>query len=124
MRRISFAHTTPQILAQTKTVTRRRGWDKLRVGDRLLAVKNLPRACGTDQKPLAVIEVVDVRREQLDELSLSCPGSRYNDEQKLAEVRREGFGKMPPDEFLRLFCQAFHCDRTDFVTRIEFRYVQ
>jgi hypothetical protein len=33
MRRMSFSLTTDQVLAQTKTVTRRFGWDSLKPGD-------------------------------------------------------------------------------------------
>ena len=41
MRRMSFALTTDQILSQTKTVTRRFGWEKLKPGDVLQPVPQL-----------------------------------------------------------------------------------
>jgi len=39
MRNMSFAMTTNQILAQTKTVTRRFGWWNLKTGDVVQPVK-------------------------------------------------------------------------------------
>ena len=38
MRRMAFSLTTPQILAQSKTVTRRVGWRFLQPGDLVMAV--------------------------------------------------------------------------------------
>lgn len=39
MRSISFSLTTPQFLDGTKDVTRRLGWEKIKAGDTLRAVK-------------------------------------------------------------------------------------
>lgn len=109
MRRMSFALTLPQMRAGTKTVTRRRGWDFLKPGDRVLAVdKVMGFRLGERAEVLGEIEVISVRREHL---------YRITDE----EVAREGFPGMSPEEFVALFCQAMECRASDTVTRIEFR---
>lgn len=72
---------------------------------------------GDKVEPLGLIRVVSVRRERLDELvNPARPG--YGDE----EMRREGFPGMDPQDFmLRFFVADINPD--DFVTRIEFEYV-
>jgi len=60
--------TKPQILARTKTVTRRVGWKHLKVGDLLQGVeKGMGLKAGETIKRLAVIRVTDVRQERLDD---------------------------------------------------------
>ena len=39
MKRISFTLTISQVRGQTKTITRRLGWDSLNVGDRLQPIE-------------------------------------------------------------------------------------
>lgn len=104
---MSFALTTEQIEKQTKSVTRRLGWRDLKVGERLLAVdkQRVP-----DVKKLAVIEVVSVRREPLNDIGID-------------DVEREGFLGMTSAEFVEMFCREMECKSTDEVTRIEFCYV-
>jgi hypothetical protein len=64
MRLMSFSLTTPQILARTKTVTRRMGWTFLRPGDLVQAIeKGQGLKKGEHVKRLAVLRIVDVRRE-------------------------------------------------------------
>lgn len=80
MRLMSFAHTTPQVLARTKTVTRRDGWKNLKPGTVLRAVdKCMGFRKGEHPRELAIIRVVSVRREPL---------SAITDD----DVVREGFG--------------------------------
>ena len=42
-----------------------------------------------------------------------------------AELRREGFPGMQPDEFIRMFvAMNAGCNRSTVITRIEFSYVE
>jgi hypothetical protein len=67
MRRISFALTTIQVQNQTKTVTRRLGWDKLKPGDRLQPIyKGMGLKKGEQQQLLnGPIEILSVRKEPI-----------------------------------------------------------
>ncbi|TXH46022.1 MAG: ASCH domain-containing protein [Desulfurellales bacterium] len=110
MRNMSFAITTRQIVDRTKTVTRRRGWKTLKPGTLIRAVKKgMGLKPGEQLEPLAVLCVVDVRREPLHAI---------DDE----DVQREGF-VMPAHEFVEMFCRHMGGDRNQILTRIEFRYV-
>ena len=93
MRRISFALTTPQFKARTKTVTRRLGWRDLQPGDELMAVeKCMGIKKGEKQKELGVIRVVSIRLERLDRM--------LEPEYGFVETKAEGFEKKL-EEFLR-----------------------
>lgn len=114
--------TTPQILAGTKTVTRRLGWEKLKAGDLIRPVKK-----GMGLRPGEKVEVlreplrvVSVRRERLDLLTMDI-GYGF------AEVAAEGFGEHPtyrwPSEFVKFFCSTHRpCEPGWTVTRIEFEF--
>jgi hypothetical protein len=107
--------TTPQFLDGSKDVTRRMGWENLRAGDVLRAVKKcMGLKKGEKMKPLDMIRVVSARREILDEMT-------RNPDYGLVECKREGFPEMVPSEFIEFFCKghtgAFP-KRT--ITRIEF----
>lgn len=118
MRLMSFSLTTPQILARTKTVTRRMGWTFLQPGDLVQAVeKGQGLKKGEHVKRLAVLRIVDVRREWLDALR---DGYGYG----LAEIAREGFeGQMSIDGFIEMFCRSHKgCTPATEVTRIQFEY--
>jgi hypothetical protein len=111
MRCISFAATTPQIRARTKTVTRRIGWWDLKPGDRLLAVEKYRGVRRENRVELGVIEVVSVRKERLDAITQE-------------DVEREGFLGMSPAEFVEFFCRLNRCRSDARPNRIEFRYVE
>jgi len=119
MRNISFALTTDQICARTKTVTRRTGWRDLKPGTLLCAVrKGMGLKKGEKIERLAVIRVVDVRREPLSRMR-----GKYGTE----ECRREGFTDGPyavPARFVAWFAASHGCGIDDEVTRIEFEYVE
>jgi hypothetical protein len=107
--------TTPQFLDGSKDDTRRMGWENLRAGDVLRAVKKcMGLKKGEKMKPLDMIRVVSARREILDEMT-------RNPDYGLVECKREGFPEMVPSEFIEFFCKghtgAFP-KRT--ITRIEF----
>jgi len=114
---MSFALTTTQVLAMTKTVTRRTGWTFLKPGDVVRAVEKAQGLKkGEKVKPLATLEIVDVRREPLSQIE------RYPDG-GADEVTREGFPRMRPIDFIQWFAETHRCQLDDYVTRIEFRYV-
>lgn len=112
MRRISFGLTKPQFVDGSKDVTRRLGWRTTKPGDRLLAVDRVMGfKPGQKAEVLGVIEVVSVRRERLDEITI-------------ADVQREGFPGHDDPWFISMFCQAMRCHPHTEVTRIEFRRVE
>ena len=112
MRNISFALTTPQFKARTKTVTRRLGWATLKPGTRLMGcAKCQGLKPGEKLERLGEIEVIAVREERLDRIDQS-------------DVIREGFPGLTPAEFVAMFCKHMGCYASTIVTRIEFRYVE
>lgn len=118
MRNMSFAATIEQVKARTKDVTRRTGWLMLKPGDRLNAVeKAMGLKRGEKLKKLGTIEVLSVTRQQLVFLA---ENPRYGQD----ECRREGFPEMTPAEFVAMFCDKIKVKPFDWVTRIEFRYVE
>lgn len=112
MRNMSFALTTPQILARTKTVTRRLGWCDLKPGDLVQAVeKGMGLKKGQKVRRLAVIRIVSVREEPLADITPE-------------DVIAEGFPEMTPREFTEMFMRTHPpCSRWQFVNRIAFEYV-
>ncbi len=114
MRQISFSMTTDQVNAQAKDVTRRLGWENVKVGEQLQAIeKGQGLKKGEKVVKLCVIEVASVKREPLSAMKV------YGQ----IECKREGFPDMTPEQFIRMFCIANRCDADLIVTRIEFRYV-
>lgn len=110
MQSIVFAHTARQVRARTKTVTRRVGWRTLAVGSLLRAIDRDPRSMRGAPRELAILRVVNVRREVLEEITAE-------------EVAAEGFPGMTPATFVRMFAQAMRVERDAIVTRIEFEYL-
>ena len=111
MRHMSFMHTTPQMHDRSKTVTRRKGWENLKPGDRLLAVeKGQGLKKGEKVKPICVIEVVNNWREYLQTITSS-------------DVKKEGYPLMSKREFILMFCEHMRVLPITKISRIEFRYV-
>lgn len=113
MRLMSFALTTAQVRARTKTVTRRRGefWMRLKPGEIMRAVeKTQGLKKGESPKLLDFIRVVDVRLERLDSITAE-------------EVAAEGYPGETPAWFIAKFLGAHRglCSVCD-VTRIAFEY--
>lgn len=118
-RNISFALTTEQIKNKTKTVTRRKGWKFLKVGDVLNAcVKCMGLKPGEKIQRLGQIRVTDVKREVLNEMRGLGEGSYGSHEATL-----EGFPEMSGIEFTDMFCEHMGGDIDQEVTRIEFEYL-
>lgn len=112
MRLISFALTTAQVRARTKTVTRRTGWRTLKPGTLLQPVvkaQGIPKG-GHVETIGGPIRVVSVRLEPLNAIDQ-------------ADCRLEGFPEMTPGEFVAMFSQHNGCDGWTEVVRIEFEYV-
>jgi len=114
VRHMAFSLTTPQVLDRTKTVTRRAGfgWMTLRRGQLLQAIeKGQGLKKGEQVQKLAVIRV---RTVHLETLAAITPD----------DVRAEGFGDLPPHDFVSFFCRTHKgIQPTSEVVRIEFEYV-
>lgn len=121
-RNISFSMTTPQFLDGSKDVTRRMGWEGLKAGDILRAVKKaMGLKKGEKMEVLGFICVIDARREplrrMLDDLDYG-----------FAETIREGFPLGHPyhwpSEFVDFFCKGHTgCFPEREITRIEFERI-
>jgi hypothetical protein len=117
MRLMSFALTTPQVVAGTKHVTRRTGWQFLQPGELVQAVERARGLKKGEHRRLAVLRIVDVRREPLLRL-IEDPAYGQR------EVVLEGFAGDTPRQFLDRFVATHDCTIDDDVTRIEFEYVR
>lgn len=116
-RNISFALTTPQFIARTKTVTRRLKWLNAKVGDELMGCeKCMGLGRGGQIRRLGLIRLVDVRREDLSRLI-------HEPEYGREECILEGFPDMSPMAFYTFFCHANGMKQNALVTRLEFEYL-
>ena len=110
-RLMSVSYTSEAVRARTKTVTRRKGWLFLNVGDRLtLCEKVMGRKAGEPLVRITEVEVISVHREPLSSI----------DE---LDVRREGFLRQTPRDFVRFFVHHMGGSPDQLVTRIEWRYL-
>ncbi len=114
MRNMSFALTTEQIRKQTKTVTRRIGWNDLEPGTLLQPIvkgQGIPKGEHVE-KIGGPIRVLSVSTQQLQDITPQ-------------DVHREGFPQMTRAEFIRMF-KASHkpCYADTKVTRIEFEFTE
>lgn len=117
-RNISFALTTQQFKARTKTVTRRMGWLHAEAGQELCGVeKSQGLKPGEKIVRLGLIVLVNVRREQL---RLLIDDEDYG----LEEVAKEGFAaKLTPQQFVEFFCASHKgCTPDSQITRLEYAY--
>jgi len=115
---ISFFHTQDQVRDQSKTVTRRLGWKKLKPGTILTGiVKGQGLKKGEKVQPLCTIKVVHVRRERLWTMT------HFREDYGHNECRKEGFPHLLPEQFVDMFCRHMKCEPFEIVTRIEFEYL-
>lgn len=115
MRNMSFFLTTPQMLARTKAVTRRIGWNFLKVGDVVMAVEKCQGLKkGEKIKRLYPIQILSVQSEPLRKL-IDDPMYAYG------ELIAEGFYGMTPKEFVDFFCNTHKCSLDTIINRIEFK---
>ncbi len=113
MRNMSFALTTEQVRAGTKTVTRRFGWWNLKPGDLVQPVyKCMGLKKGEKiQKIRGPIRIVSTRKELVRDVTPD-------------DIVREGFPGMPRVEFMELLTDNFRKGGPlTPVNRILFEYV-
>ena len=111
MRNMSFSMTTEQIRNRTKTVTRRFGWWFLKPGDRVMAVeKCMGLEKGEKVKRICPIEIISAEPEALMKITK-------------ADCIKEGFPKMAPTQFMRMFIQHNGGFTWSYINRIEFKYL-
>lgn len=115
---MSYAMTKKQIKDRTKTVTRRDGWENLKVGEIYCAVeKGMGLKKGEKVQRLAVLQCVGNRRERLYKM---IEDKEYGS----AECILEGFPELSPLEFVQMYTKAKKGRHAgDLVSRIEFRYL-
>ena len=117
---MSFSLTTPLIVNRRKTVTRRTGWRFLKPGDQVQAVEKARGLKAGDMNRLAVLRIVDVRREPLRRM-IDDPA--YGE----SEIVLEGFEGHPqlaaPERWVEYFASTHDCTIDDEITRIAFAYV-
>ena len=126
MRNISFALTTAQVRARTKTVTRRRGtwWARvLKPGDLLCAVEKSQGIPKGGLVRLGTIRVASVRTERLNLVSDPGPLAGEYGPHGFDETAREGFPGWGGGAFVKMFLEHMGGDYRQVVTRIEFEYV-
>ncbi len=122
-RNISFRYTADQIRDRSKTVTRRLRWHHVKPGEILNACVQLQGLKKGDKvEKICQIRVVSVLRERLFSL-LEDPLYNASTAYGRREVIAEGFPDLTPPEFIRKFCEINLCEHDQFITRIEFEYI-
>ncbi len=118
MRNMSFMLTTEQFKNQTKTVTRRNGWENLESGTHLMGCEKCQGLKkGEKINRLGEIIILTKRRERLDRMTKE---PHYGQ----TEVIKEGFPDMTPKEFVDFYCTHNKCKPDTLVTRISFDYAK
>lgn len=110
---MSFALTTEQVRRRQKTVTRRNGWTRAKVGDVVQPVikcQGIPKG-GHVEKIGGPIRFVAVDRVVLGDITPQ-------------DVYREGFPNLTPREFVAFYKRANGGRRNQIVTRIQFEYLE
>jgi len=110
-RNMSFFLTQDQVRSKTKTVTRRQGWNFLKVGDILNAVeKGQGLKKGEKVKKICQIRVLHLSRERINRIDQS-------------DTNKEGFPEWSPDDFIQMYCAANSVKPDEWCNRIEFEYL-
>ncbi|MCW8128936.1 MAG: ASCH domain-containing protein [Planctomycetota bacterium] len=108
---MSFFHTQKQVRNQSKTQTRRLGWEDAKAGDTVMAiVKGQGLKKGEKVERIAQIVFTRVWREPLNHISQE-------------DVIKEGFPALNSAQFVAMFCRHMKCIPRRKVTCIEFKYV-
>ena len=114
-RNMTFAMTTSQFHAWTKTVTRRFGWWFLAPGDIVMGVeRSRGIKKGETVTRLGLIRIVSTAPE---------PAAIIGYHQSQEELAAEGFPDMTPEAFVAMLCKANGEDRAERLNRIEFEYL-
>lgn len=107
---MSVALTTQAVRDRVKTQTRRNGWLRLSVGDQLALCPKYRGIRRDDRELITIVDVLAVRREQLQAISA-------------ADVRAEGFPDLSPAEFVEFYCVTHRgVEPNSEVTCIEWAY--
>jgi hypothetical protein len=110
-RNMSFMLTTEQFKAQTKTVTRRMGWNTLKIGEVLNGVEKCQGLKkGEKMNKLGQIRIVSFRKEPLNAITKE-------------DCVKEGFPELEPADFVAFFSKHNSCADDATVNRIEFEYL-
>lgn len=110
-RNMSFQMTTRQYKERAKTVTRRLGWDKVKIGEVLNGVEKCQGLKkGEKQVKLGQHRVTGFRKEPLSAITKE-------------DCIKEGFPELSPPEFVEMFAKHNRCEPDTTVNRIEFEYV-
>ena len=110
-RNMSFSATVHAMRSQQKTVTRRKGWRFLKVGDVLNAVeKSMGLKKGQKVKRIGQIRVVDVSRLPVWDITRD-------------DLDAEGFPELRLRAFVVMYCDMNKCTSFDKCTRIEFEHI-
>lgn len=124
---MSVAHTADAVIARRKTVTRRAGWVFLTPGTQLdLCRKVMGRRHGEPLERLARVEVVDVRREQLNMVTdedVALEGFTDDDWSRHPWAHGMTWLGSPAEWFIRFFTDRMGGTDDQHVTRIEWRYL-
>lgn len=118
MRNMSFALTTPQVLDQSKDVTRRLGWEFLKVGELFQPCKKCMGlgSGGKIERLGHPVLTIDKLREPLSAMTRNPEYGEY-------ECIREGFANLTPWQFVEMFCDTHRgCTPDTVLTRILFSY--
>ena len=117
MRNISFHLTQSQIRAGTKSVTRRIGWSRAIVGERLMACpKCQGLGPGGRMERIHPVEVISNYREPLSSLLNDADYGR-------TEAVLEGFPELDGPGFVEMFCRHMKVTPEQVVNRLQFRHV-
>jgi hypothetical protein len=128
-RLMSVALTEQAVVERRKTVTRRLGWHALKAGDQLQLCRKVMgrrRPDGTVEPlvRLALVEVVEVRRERLwditdEDIALEVvPVDEHDFDEFYGDTGQPTVGS-----WVTWFCEQMGCRPDDHVTRIEWRYL-
>jgi hypothetical protein len=117
--RMSFSMSAQAVRDRSKTVTRRLGWGRLAPGKRFVGIeKGMGLRRGEHQVVIAHCFCVSNTPEPLS--VLLDPANR---EYARAEMIREGFPDLAPEEFVAMFVRHNRIDIHVPVNRIEFGYL-
>ena len=124
---MSVALTEQAVRDRRKTVTRRLGWADLYPGVRLTLCRKVmgrKRSDGTVEPlvRIAEVEVVSARREQLWDITDEDIARECVDPELFEEIYA-GTGQPTKTAWVDWFCQQMRVRPDDWVTRIEWRYL-
>lgn len=114
-RNMSFKLTQQQIRERAKFVTRRNGWENVKVGEVLNAiVQGQGLKKGARVEKICQIRVTEAWRERLD--TMLKPSQAL-------EPPLEGFPLWTQADFVQFYCEANKCKPDKVITRIRFEYL-